>query len=180
MCRVLYTLLRGGNDMKEKRGTTLAELVIVMAIVAVMSVMVVSFSVLCSGWSKIGVQRYQLVQDQRTASQVLHDFVSYFDTADFEFSSTDVHKLIATSRSDSSVSYTLSYENNTLRYTLPDKEAIYPVGHISNLIFLLQKPLNSDNLLVRCSIYYTLPAVNTQQSQLVGSYVVAVATRYGS
>lgn len=166
--------------MKKSRGSTLAELVIVLAVVSIMAVMVTTFSVLCNGWSQIGIQRYQLVQDQRTASQVVHEFVSYFDSEDYVITSHNPHNLTATLRSDSSVSYTLIYEDNVLRYSLPDKEAAYPVGHITDLIFTLQKPLNADNLLVRCMVYYNLPAVNMQRASISGSYVVAVATRSGS
>ncbi|MBQ9467978.1 MAG: hypothetical protein IJU52_03120 [Clostridia bacterium] len=165
--------------MHSKKGTTLAEMVIVMAVVAVMSVMVVTFSILCDGWVHIGIQRYRLVQDEQTASTALHDFVNTFDDADYYFENFSGHELSVRSHSDASLAYELRFdpETDTLRYTVPGRDSAYPVEHISSLSFYIRTVGSENKQLICCTVHYILPAVNTQKQEIVGSYDVVVATR---
>ena len=75
-------------SLNNKRGSTLAELVIVMAVVSVMSVMVVSFTIICSSWSTLGVKRYHVVQDSELFSKVFHEFVAEYDGLEYIFSAS--------------------------------------------------------------------------------------------
>ena len=165
--------------MEKKRGSTLAELVIVMAVVSVMSVMVVSFSILCNGWVKIGIQRYRLAQDQRTISNVLHEYVEALDSDEYYFSNFNGKELAVRSHSDISLAYNLTYdsENGVIHCVMPDKEATYPVDHISFLSFYIRNAGNEGKQLICCTVHYILPAVNGQKEELVGTFDIVIATR---
>ena len=163
--------------MENRRGSTLAEMVIVMAVVAVMAVMVVSFTILSNGWVQIGIQRYQLAQDERTASRAMREFVSAFDSNAYSVDSLSGHELTVRSLTDPDAVYTLVYEDGRLNYQLSDHDVSLPVEHVTDLNFYLRTVPSTGQVLVCCTVHYSLPAVNMQRRVITGTYTATVAVR---
>ena len=106
--------------MNRKRGVTLAELVIVMAVLSVMMILVLSFTLICNAWVKLGTFRYNLTQDERDLSTLLHNFVSYLDESDYFFYTTDNNRAVFARRGDGN-EYSFAYDRKAkmIRYQLP-------------------------------------------------------------
>lgn len=69
-----------------KKGITLVEIVIVLAVVAIMSTMVVSFSLACNLWVQQGVNRQNMLSSFNSVKNAVHAYAGAFDDEDHIFS----------------------------------------------------------------------------------------------
>ncbi len=88
------------NRLKNNSASTLIEIVIVLAIVGVMSVMVASFTIMCSAWVSIGTARLNVVKDSSLLSDTVHKFLSSYDTNDCIFTLKNDKTITITKQSD--------------------------------------------------------------------------------
>jgi len=164
--------------MNRRRASTLAEMIIAMAIVSIMSVMVISFTLLFNGLSQVGIQRYRLTQSERSAADALRDFVSYFDSEDCYFNVTDGGFTIKVMKSDGQeTEYDFHYdeENKLLIYRCPDKTAEYPLEFVTRLYFNIRSSEESDKQLIYCTCSYEMPATNALGFES-GTHAIVVST----
>jgi|GEM_PF-2490806 len=174
--------------MNRRRASTLAEMIIAMAIVSIMSVMVISFTLLFNGLSQVGIQRYRLTQSERSAADALRDFVSYFDSEDCYFNVTDGGFTIKVMKSDGQeTEYDFHYdeENKLLIYRCPDKTAEYPLKtvktaeypleFVTRLYFNIRSSEVSDKQLIYCTCSYEMPATNALGFES-GTHAIVVST----
>lgn len=164
--------------MKKKRGATLAELVIVMAVLTVMMVMVLSFTTICNAWVKLGTYRYNLTQDERNISKALHNFVESLDEKDYHFYSPTSNTLAA--RTTGEVEYTFSYDpdTGTIHYSLPgtDEPASFAIEKVEDVSFYV-RPSDRGLKLIYCTITFSAPPIDTHAKEVGGTYKILVATR---
>lgn len=97
------------NHLKKKRGVTLYELVIVMLLTALISGLVISFSVFLSDYIDKANDMNRTVGEVSTARRAVERWFSYFDSPDYRF-------VIKQSETDYTATlgkevYTLSAEN---------------------------------------------------------------------
>lgn len=63
------------NTIKSRKGVTLTELVVVLAVVVIAAGMVVTFSSMMHGAQGISNERYEALQDVRTAEALIEGFI---------------------------------------------------------------------------------------------------------
>ena len=164
--------------MRKKSGTTLAELVVVMAVVAIMTVLVVSFTSICSAWTKLGIYRYQLQQDERSIVTCLHTFAGAYDRQDYDFY-IDEEGGIAVKKGDDTVAG-LAYdaERKVLIVKNESNESVLDVGNINGLRFSIVQPNAArDGLLLRCDVDYLSSVSASARNPQPQVYRVIVAVR---
>ena len=164
--------------MKRKRGVTLAEMIIVMAIVTIMTLMVISFTVICNGWVHIGIERYRLTQSERSLSAALRDFVSYYDNENYDIAVVGGNTLRASDKNDAAIYYDFVYdkEKETVSYELPDKKTEYPLEYVSELRIMIRKSEKTGRAIINCCMLYSLPATNASVLSN-GTYNIIVTTQ---
>ena len=168
--------------MIKKRGEALMELVIVLAILGVVTIMVVSFTIITKGWVDIGVQRYQLTQDERTATRVLHNFVDAYDSEDYSFTAFSGSELQVLRKSDRTVCGSLRYDGEEgvliAEYSNGSgDEEKFPVAHFTDLTVFIRSVPNSNDKLICCRVYYKLDATNTVRQTMNEFIEIVVAAR---
>ena len=165
--------------MSKKRGSTLAELVIVLAILSMMTIMILSFTVLCNAWVKLGTHRYNLIQDEQNISELLRNFVESLDEKDYFFHTADSgHSLQARRGDDIEYAFYYDPETNTVRYTLPgDKSGAIPVEKLDDVSFYIRPAKNGGRQLIYCTITFTSPTIDAHAKELQGTHRILVATR---
>lgn len=159
--------------IKDSSGVTLAEIVIVLAVVALLSVLVVSFTILCNGWTRLGVNRNKMMSSFTLVESGLKDFCSEFDAEECVFS-TDGTTLKVMNRVTGEV-YFASFDE-TLHGTAKKGDFVYPTDNITGVAFLLIEN-NRGGVMLRAIIYYSVPPLAEGRQPDTGSYNVAVALR---
>ena len=127
------------------KGSTLVELTVVLAVIAIVMTMIVSFTVL--------IKRHQSKNDQEflfleTYSKVKKDFLEWFFTVDGENTVYSIlgGDLVATN--DGGVSK-LSFANGTL--TVGDSVVV--VSNVDSIVFF------ATDQLIKCTVYATINGV---------------------
>ena len=165
--------------MKRKRGSTLAEMIIVMAIVTIMTLMVISFTIICNGWVHIGIERYRLTQSERSLSAALRDFVSYFDNDNYEITIIGGGTALrASDKSNADIYYDFAYnkEKEIISYNFPDGKSEYPMDYVTDLRLYMRKSEKTDRVIINCYVVYSLPATNASVLSN-GTYNIIVTTQ---
>lgn len=123
--------------LRSKRGSTLTELVIVMAVVEIMSIMVVSFTLICNSWVTIGAKRYQTVQDSEMLSRVFRDFVAANDSSDtvFYVDPANPNELLVKKNSETVNRMVFSIETKELTFSVDGELVTYVIDAIDSVRF---------------------------------------------
>ncbi len=161
-----------------KKGFTLMELVVVMAVVSIMTVMVVSFTIMCNGWSQWGTSRYNVTESERQADAFLRQFVAAYDNAQYYFDTDDANGvLLAVSIAEPSETHSFYLsDQGAVVFDVPTAEGNAPLDHVTSMRFEVKT--NAQNRqLIRCTMAYNLPNTIVKRSESVGNYTVLVATR---
>ena len=162
--------------MRKKNGSTLAELVIVLAIVSIMTILVLSFTAICGAWTRLGIYRYNLQEDERAIKSQVHYFVSNYDRSDYYLYVEDGgHKLLA--RAGGGEIYSLWYDRDEkcLNYYTIDGTAKSTIENIEDLTFYI-RPSDRGAQLVYCRVRYTPPPLSGQD-EVLRTYTILVAAR---
>ncbi len=170
--------------MLNKRGATLTELVIVMAVVGIMSVMVVSFTILCNSWVTLGIKRYNAVRDSQLFSKSYHQFVTQHDVAGSVFSvSNDGRELKAVVIEDGvEKAYAISfdYENKTLRFIIDNEiesDSYIPIDDIDDVSFGLVQGTATSKPMIYASLEYTFVTPGKKVQEQERSYKTVISLR---
>ena len=91
MCREIETanVQKSHNVTRGKCGFTLVELSVVLALLAILTTMIISFSVLMSGFAEGSKAEYAFLEDHAALKDALCSWVAENDEADSVFSITD-------------------------------------------------------------------------------------------
>lgn len=143
--------------MKNKKGSTLAELIVVLAIVSILSVMVVSFTAMFSNRAKANRAKMDAINDIILVEHGLENWFSSLTLLGADFSVDDGGNLIAT-LNENNYSVTLNRAMGNLVAQMPDKEPIYcPVSAVTKVSFkYLENAGKTDDMLV-VYVTYEIP-----------------------
>lgn len=161
-----------------KKGVTLAEIVIVLAVVAIMSTMVVSFSIACNMWVEQGVNRHETLSSFYLLKGGVKDFADSFDDENHEFF-TDGQRLSVydvNSPADEPLYY-IEFTGDALAGVSAAGEFAYPADNITAVRFLLIKSELSGKTLVKFTVSYSVPPMNKDRNPETGDYEIMYALR---
>ncbi|MBQ4444231.1 MAG: prepilin-type N-terminal cleavage/methylation domain-containing protein [Clostridia bacterium] len=172
--------MSGRKLLQTKRAFTLAELVVVMAVMAIMISMVVSFTLICNAWSKWGTNRYKLTSTERLCSTFFRKFVSLYDAEDYYFETTeDNGVLTAVSVSDPTERYAFYYHVNgeELEFNVKGGEDGYcPVQYVRSVHFSVRTNAKNQQLIMM-RVSYAMPNTSVGLNEQYGNYDILMCTR---
>ena len=162
-----------------RRAFTLLELVITMSITIVMMVMVVSFSIMCNNWARLGTARYDLLNTERLTRSAITQFLSYYDCSDY-YLTTDTTALAVHNASDGLIVCRMVVEEDNLVFASPDgEECKYNIDSVDSVRFALeQSPINGNGLLC-VYLNYTLPSASKAGKEMGTLSLVAAVRAMG-
>lgn len=143
------------------KGMSLTEITVVLALVSIVSLLVVSFTMLINVRSVTAATKNRVVDDVRLSKVVLENWIeSVTATYNTEVMiSDDNRKLMATI---DGVLYTAELTENGLTATLPDGKSLQcPIGVITAFSFEKMKKVDGEQLrdaIWFCSAEYELPS----------------------
>ncbi len=170
-----------------KKGFTLAELTVAIAVVAVITGMVISFTVLINAQTKKATQMLDVQQELDLAEEMVRYWIAYFDTNEYTFSQEN-GVLISTQKTDATKTYCIYLEDGMLFATYPDGTPRFtPLGYVSAVTFTLitdsgwavEEAEQGDIFgeLIRCDFAYLEPAASDNASPKIVHHVFLVSTR---
>lgn len=164
--------------MYGKKGFTLVELIVVMAVVSIMTVMTASFTMLVSAWSHWGTNRYQLINSERQAEQYMRKFISSYDNSRYYFEvNSNGTVLTAVSVADHNERHTIQYvDSGELEFETTSGEGYCPLDHIYQVLFSVRTNERNQQL-IGMRLYYELPDNGVGLRDGQGLYSILVCTR---
>lgn len=177
------------NGQKNIKGVTLLEIVIVLAVVSVMSVMVVTFSLMCSGWMSRGIAQNDVFSNINVIENIVKDLFNDCDNEQYSFGVNAEGKLeIVEKTNGGEHSYftefkkTLDYKgqldvNSPKLNDGENKGITIPTENIESITFSVVRNDETDKALIICDISYNLPAKGDYIAAEKGSYRIMYATR---
>jgi|GEM_PF-5527678 len=142
------------------RAFTMAELVIVMALLSIVSLLIVSFASMTSTYFVRIVQNQHTIEDVEYAQEALNTFLHGVDSTEYTIS-TDGHSLFATS---SRKNLYISFDDGFLTgITAVDGVLNLPFESISSISFSMQEPSSSSGALICCNIEYVVSHNKTKE-----------------
>ena len=164
--------------MRRKKGSTLAELVVVMAVVSIVSTMVVTFTTLVNGWITVGTARYHYSQSERLVSDNLRIFSSRYDSSEYTFSCSEGGAALNAYNNESGeLEGSLSFSSGILNYRAVDVNLDEQLDHIDGMHLSILKGQNDENSLISCRITYSLPIPSSKSVVETGDSVLSIALR---
>ena len=159
------------NKSKSRRGMTIAEIVVVLAVVAIASTIVVSFSIMVNTKTRISNSKVDAVGEIRVVESIVDGWI-YRQTLDSaEFNIVDG---VLNSKVGEDV-YTLKFENNQVLGTLPDSERLwFDTESIDGISFeIIRKEDTEENdLIIFCTVDYRI--LNGLGEEEIASYIFCV------
>ena len=134
---------------KGKRGFTLTELVVVIAVLAIISTMVVSFSVMVNGSQRLAKAKVEALGDIRLAESVIEGFIVDKANEEKAFSASDDGKSLKIDDTEKIV-----YTGSALEvYRGSDGKTTHTFEHITKIEFNTH---GSTDIIYYCKITYTV------------------------
>ncbi|MBQ7444713.1 MAG: prepilin-type N-terminal cleavage/methylation domain-containing protein [Clostridia bacterium] len=184
--------------MRNKRGSTLTELIIVMAVVAIMSVMVISFTTIVSGWSSLGTERVNTAQSAELLSSLFHNFVSEYDNSMYRFtasSSTEtdtvdeetvtynIYTLDVINIADSSNVSVFRYEEKDNSITITEDDASRTIAlsgvTVKGFGIIQNSEVSQKSILITADVDYVYVTPGRANPEENRSYKLVAALRSG-
>jgi len=136
-----------------------------MAVVEIMSIMVVSFTLICNSWVTIGAKRYQTVQDSETLSRVFRDFVAANDSSDtvFYVDPANPNELLVNKNSETVNRMVFSIETKELTFSVDNEFVTYVIDAIDSVRFGLFGNPTPDMVYATVDYTYATPGKKVQE-----------------
>lgn len=162
---------------RTRRGVTLAELCVVMAVIAIVSTMVVSFTVLMQARTSLIAADRDTIADIGSVESALDRFIRTYDSDEYTLSVTDPESKDALTVSKgenkvASLNLLLNDEGDTAeKIVITDQAgkitASYPLHLVKNLEYEIVKSNTSGDstALVICKITYTRTSGNAVEEK---------------
>ena len=157
------------------RGVTLAELCVVMAVIAIVSTMVVSFTVLMQARTSLIAADRDTIADIGSVESALDRFIRTYDSDEYTLSVTSPESkdALTVSKGENKVAslmISLDPEGDTAEkivITDPAGEitASYSLHMVTKLEFEIVSDSGNDSTLVICKVTYTRTSGNGQTSE---------------
>ena len=168
---------------KKKKGFTLTELVIVLLVVSIMTGMVISFTVLMSGYARQSNNRLAIAEEIQHAELVVRHWISSFDREDCDIFVSGMKKIYAHESVDLNTRYTISIaedeeENRRIEASYPDGKPRYAIlDYIYGVEFHEMKDADTGRTLIYCTFVYLVPGFNDTQTPSIKEHTFLVSTR---
>lgn len=154
-----------------KKGMSLAEIVVVLAVVAIVSTIVVSFSVMVDAKTRSSNSKVDAVADIRVVEDIIDGWVYRHTLNDADFSVVDGN----ISCVENDVTYHLSFVDGRVVGELINSESLwFDTASIESISFEMFEKNEVDNkdLLIICTINYYL--IDGSGEKVVTPYVFCV------
>ena len=140
------------RKVERKKGATLIELTIVLAVLAIVSTMIVSFSVFLSARVDTSVKANSLMQDVVSIKATFESWVNDLTEEQATFSCEDASSLKATVNSSE---YSITITDNVLSATMPSGEDItINLEVVNTLTFNVVENGSKTQTLFICKAHY--------------------------
>lgn len=151
---------------KGRRGATLTELIVVVAVLSIVAVMVVSFSTMVGGSQRLAKAKVDALSDIRVAESVVENFIN--DASDIN--NTNCYRsetMLANIEGD-----TLTFENGALNINKTGGEnSTVNFEHITNITFSYHSTAeNGADTIYYCKIAYVIGELNYEYTFCVNPY----------
>jgi Tfp pilus assembly protein FimT len=171
-----FSVLKGGAKMPfhEKKGATLAELCVVLAVIGIISAMVVSFSIMVSARVTVNRSKLKAEQDLVQVEAITEAWITR-QTDNYATITVSEGYLTAT---QGETADTLSFQENKLSGTLPDGGEIRcNTETIRSVSFQIQEKADGSDSLYFCTITYEIAQTGRTSQTL--THVFCVNPRVG-
>ena len=148
-----------------RRGMTLVELTIVLAVVAIAAGMVVTFSSLVGGYNQLNKARVEAMQEVSVAEALIESFIEKQDPGT-KIEISDEGKRLTFGENESKTSVYL-LPSKHLVFT--DKEVI-SFEHINKIEFEIKSDVDTSDTLYYCTISYRVSDVDFTYTFCVNPY----------
>ena len=147
---------------KFKKGVTLAEICVVLAVISIVSTMVISFSLMVNKRVAAAKVKLDIISELSVSESLVESWVDKLTLAGAEFS-TDGSSLSASI--DETV-YTCRFDGESFTGLLPDGDDIsFTTETVKNITFDISKKEN--DIIFFCSITYSFPYGNSEKEETV-------------
>ncbi len=152
-----------------KKGATLIELSVVLAVLSIISTMVISFTIFLSERTKTTVKVNNLMQDVVVIKTAVESWASDLSKSNAQFGVEEDYSILVAVDSYGEKHQLAKTENN-LSATLPNGETLsYKLSVVSELRFNVQS--NGAQTLFRCRVFYSADNVIQTFSFTINPFV---------
>ncbi|MBQ7326973.1 MAG: hypothetical protein IJW93_05830 [Clostridia bacterium] len=148
------------NKLKSRKGATLAELVIVLAVVVIAAGMVVSFSSMMHGAQGISNARHEALQDVRVAEALIESFIENNVEEATKIQLENGTLTFTKGENDSEKTATIKFHDNIHYIILRNFDGettsleLEKIDSISFVLYADSSVVNNDNFADRDTLYY--------------------------
>ena len=162
------------TGFKNRKGFTLSELCIVLALVAIVSTIVISFCLIMNKRSAISRARLDIVNEVNAVETLIEKWVDKMSEQGAVFSKTEDGSLLATVNN---VDYGVSFANGEFKASVPDgdNEIAVATTRIESIAFDLVS--EDEDAILFCAATALLPQVNGEAKE--EKYTFCVNSRIG-
>jgi len=170
-----------------RKGATLAELIIVLAVLVIAATMVVSFSSMMHGAQGISNERFEAMQDVTAAESIIEGFIESHASAENYVSIDDNDHVVFHSVSDPTKTTSFNFYNNVdllLINYLNGSNVSMEFEHIESITFELEATIINDSMVIGgkattvyggdiiyyCTINYSVDKTNYTYTFCVNPY----------
>ncbi len=139
-----------------KKGVTLAELVVVLAMLAIVSTMVTSFCILVNNYHGVNQQRAAITERLAGVEKTVANFILECEGDNRIVTATATTVTVSDTALDKT--YTLTVSGETLIAVSPQGETRLQIKELQSFTFELKKG-TSGKALILCTAYYLPPHV---------------------
>lgn len=140
------------NCIKQKKGMSLAEICVVLAVISIVSLMVISFTTMVSARSTVSAAKLKAMDDQELTEVILENWIDHM-VAKQAVISVEENTLYATK---DGINYTVCLEEDKLIAPLTDGTFLScPINTVTELRF--DHLTSSDDTIYFCTAVYDYP-----------------------
>ncbi len=140
--------------LKRKKGVTLVELCVVMALIAIIGSSVVTFSALVKRRTDASSQNGAVLEDLSNVEMTLKQWIMHFDNADYTFELEDGGEaIVAKSAKDGSSASRISL-NEDKTMLVSENRVSLEVSRLLGMKFEIIESAKTHRSLIRCTVQY--------------------------
>lgn len=156
------------NQKKHRAGVSIAEMCIVLAILAIVGTLVVSFSLMVSARASASAVRLNAADDLHVSQAILDTWVDKMTGLNAQITANGAD-LSATVGGET---YTVTLQEGTLKAPLPDGSTLScPISTAEDFRFT-QMTRPAGNPLIFCTIIYSIKTPNGTSTQLNDTFTI--------
>lgn len=169
------------NKYNKRKGATLAELIIVLAVLVIASTMVVSFSSMMHGAQGISNERFEAMQDVTAAESIIEGFIENINYG-IPGKLESANKLSFSTLNNGTYDKFVTFNNGFIVACYgEDSQVAMELEHINSITFKVLTPdgeiaendniLTTNDVLYYCTINYFVDKTNYTYTFCVNPYV---------